>query len=95
MRIYNDKVHEVIAMAIDNLRDARFWQAQAEEARAMNGHNYYGIDYALSKADKLKSNAYYLYNISKQMRKAQGQRKVKLFNLAQEVDWEAWEIVND
>lgn len=95
MRYYTDKVHEVVKLSIDNLRASRFWEAQAEEARAMNEHNYYGIDYALNKADKLKSIAYRLYDISKQMRTAQGQRKVKLFNRAQEADWEAWDIENN
>ena len=95
MRYYTDKVHEVVKLSIDNLRASRFWEAQAEEARAINAHNYYGIDYALNKANKLKSIAYRLYDISKQMRTAQVQRKVKLFNLAQEVDWEAYAIEND
>ena len=95
MRYYNNKVHEVIKMSLDNLRSARFWKAQAEEARAINSHNYYGVDYALTKADKLEAIAYELYHISKQMRTARGQRKVKLFNRAQEVDWEVYAIEND
>ena len=95
MRYYDNKVHEVVKMSLDNLRASRFWEEQADEARAMNEHNHYGIDYALNKADKLKSIAYVLYDISKQMRTAQGQRKVKLFNQAQEVDWEAYSIEND
>lgn len=86
MRYYNNKVHEVIKMSLDNLRASRFWEAQAEEACKTDSNNHYGIDYALTKADKLKAIAYELYRISKQMRNTSGQRKVKLFNRAQGVD---------
>ena len=91
---YNDGLHTVVSYAIRNLRASRFWARQAEEAQEVNAHNYYGIDYAKSKADELKSIAYALYSISKKMRSADEQRKIKLFNRAEELDWEAWKIVN-
>lgn len=94
MRYYDNKVHEVIKMSLDNLRASRFWTAQAEEAQEVNAHNYYGIDYARSKADELKAISIALYKISNQMRSADEQRKIKLFNRAEELDWEAWKIGN-
>lgn len=94
MRYYDNKVHEVIKMSLDNLRASRFWGAQAEEAQEVNAHNYYGIDYAKSKADELKAIAYALYVISKKMRIADGQRKIKLLNCAEELDWRASQIDN-
>ena len=94
MRYYNNKIHEVVKMSLDNLRASRFWARQAEEAQEVNAHNYYGIDYAKSKEDGLKAIAYALYVISKKMRIADGQRKIKLFNRAEELDWEAWKIAN-
>ena len=94
MRFYTDKVHEVIKMSLDNLRASRFWGAQAEEAQEVNAHNYYGIDYARSKSDELKAIAFALYKISEQMRNANEQRKIKLFNRAEELDWGACQIDN-
>ena len=94
MRYYNNKVHEVIKLSLDNLRASRFWGAQAEEAQEVNAHNYYGIDYARSKADELKAIAYALYVISKKMRNADEQRKIRLFNRAEELDWGASQIDN-
>lgn len=94
MRYYNNKVHEVVKMSLDNLKASRFWKAQAEEAQEVNAQNYYGIDYARSKSAELKAIAFALYNISKQMRNANGQRKIRLFNRAEELDWEACQIDN-
>ena len=94
MRFYNSKIHEVVKMSLDNLRASRFWGAQAEEAQEVNDKNYYGIDYARSKSAELKSIAFALYKISKQMRNANGQRKIRLFNRAEELDWEACQIDN-
>ena len=91
---YNDELHTVISYAIRNLRASRFWAKQAEEAQEVDAHNYYGIDYAKSKADELKSIAYALYSISKKMRNTNKQHKISLFNRAEELDWEAWKIDN-
>ena len=91
---YNDELHTVISYAIRNLRASRFWARQAEEAQEVNAHNYYGIDYAKSKADELRAIAYALYAISKKMRSTDKQHKISLFHRAEELDWEAWKMDN-
>ena len=94
MMYYKSELHTVVGYAIRNLRASRFWEKQAEEAQEVDAHNYYGIDYARSKSAELKDIAFALYNISKQMRNTNKQRKIRLFNRAEELDWEAWEIDN-
>lgn len=64
MRLYTNKVHEVVSMAINNLRSARMWEAEALGAEELNNHNYYGIDYAMRKSDELWDIAKKQYIIS-------------------------------
>lgn len=94
MSYYNVELHTVISYAVRNLRASRFWEVQADKAQEVNAQNYYGIDYARSKSAELKAIACALYNISKQMRSADEQRKIRLFNRAEELDWEACQIDN-
>lgn len=92
MRLYNNKVHEVVSMAINNLRSARMWEAEALGAEELNNHNYFGIDYAMSKSDKLWDIAKEQYLISKAMRKARPERVEALYRRAEALDMEAWKI---
>lgn len=94
MRDYKNKVHEVISMAINNLRSARIWEAEALGAEELNNHNYYGIDYAMRKSDELWDIARKQYLISVSMRNARPARVKTLYKRAEELDMEAIEIEN-
>lgn len=92
MRLYNNKLHTVISISLDCLRGARFWQAEADTARELNPQNYYGIDYAESKAQDLQAMAVACYKISKAMRTARPERVDTLYERAFEISWEADEV---
>lgn len=94
MRCYNDKVHEVIKMSLDNLRASRFWRAQAMEAYEADYNNHYGISYASSKAEAFKAVAYNQYRISNLMRNASNTCIKRLYKQALIVEEEAWRIDN-
>lgn len=94
MRLYTNKVHEVVSMAINNLRSARMWEAEALGAEELNNHNYYGIDYAMRKSDELWDIAKRQYLISEAMRKASPERVEALHRRAEKLDMEALKIEN-
>lgn len=94
MRLYTNKVHEVVSMAINNLRSARMWEAEALGAEELNNHNYYGIDYAMRKSDELWDIAKRQYIISGDMRKASPERVEALYRRAEALDMEALKIEN-
>ena len=94
MRIYNDKVHEVVKLALDNLRASRSWEAEAMEAYQTNHNNYYGISYASGKAEAFKNIAYSQYKLSQLMRNTSNTRIKRLYKQALILEEEAWEVVN-
>ena len=94
MRFYNDKVHEVIKLSLDNLRAFRTWEAEAMEAYEIDCNNHYGISYASSKAKAFKDVAYNQFRISQLMRNASNPRVKKLYKQALILEEEAWKIAN-
>ena len=94
MRFYENKVHEVIKLSLDNLRASRFWEAEAIEAYEINCNNHYGISYASSKAEAFKGIAYNQFRVSQLMRNASNTRIKKLYKQALVLEEEAWKIAN-
>ena len=94
MRFYENKVHEVIKLSLDNLRASRFWEAEAMEAYEIDYNNHYGISYASSKAEAFKEVAYSQFRISQLMRNASNTRIKKLYKQALILEEEAWRIDN-
>lgn len=94
MKFYNDKIHEVIKLSLDNLRASRSWEAEAMEAYEADSNNHYGISYASSKAEAFKDIAYSQYRLSQLMRNASNTRIKRLYKKALILEEEAWEVVN-
>lgn len=94
MGFYNDKIHKVIKLSIDNLRAPRFWEAQAMEAYEADYNNHYGISYASSKAKDFKDVAYNQFRVSQLMRSASNTRLKKLYKQALILEEEASRIDN-
>lgn len=95
MRFYNDKIHEVIKLSLDNLRASHMWEAEAMEAYEIDYNNHYGISYASSKATAFKGVAYNQYRLSCLMRNASNTRIKKLYKQALILEEEAWKIANN
>lgn len=95
MRYYNNKIHEVIKLALDNLRASRTWEAEALEAYELDYSNHYGISYASSKAEAFKDVAYNQYRLANLMRNASNTRIKKLYQQALILEEEAWKIANN
>lgn len=95
MITYTDKVHVVVSMALNLLRDSRAWGAMEHEAYKMNPYNYYGISYAGSKCERFKFGAIDMYNLSKKMRKADKKYLDKLYRRALKLNEEAKEIARN
>lgn len=95
MIIFTDKVHAVVSMSLNLLRDSRAWGAMEHEAYVTNPHNYYGISYAGSKCERFKFVAIDMYNLSKKMRKADKIYLDKLYRRALKLNEEAKEIAHD
>lgn len=91
--MYNNKIHTVVHWAIENLRSARNWEAEALGAEESNRYNYYGISYAMSKSEDLWHIAKMQYLISKKMRKYP-ERVDSLYRRALRLDEEADKIEN-
>ena len=94
MRFYENKVHEVTKLSLDNLRASRFWDAEAMEAYEIDCNNHYGISYASSKAEAFKGVAYNQYRLVNLMRNASNTRIKKLYKQALILEEEAWKIDN-
>lgn len=92
---YENKVHEVIKMSLDNLRASRFWEAEAMEAYEIDYNNHYGISYASSKAEAFKEVAYNQYRLTQLMRNASNTCLKKLYEQALILEEEAWKIANN
>ena len=95
MRTYTNKVHAVVSMALNLLRDSRAWRKMEHEAYLINPYNYYGIDYAGSKCELFRYSALEMYHISKKMRKADKIYFNKLYRRALRLNEEAKEIAHD
>ena len=95
MITYANKIHVVVSMALNLLRDSRAWGAMEQEAYEMNPYNYYGISYAGSKCERFKFVAIDMYNLSKKMRKADKIYLDKLYRRALRLNEEAKEIAHD
>ncbi len=95
MITYTDKVHVVVSLALNLLRDSRAWGAMEHEAYEMNPYNYMGIDYAGAKCELFKFSAIEMYNLSKKMRKADKKYLDKLYKRALQLNEEAKEIARN
>ena len=95
MIFYENKVHEVIKLSLDNLRASRFWEAEAMEAYEIDCNNHYGISYASSRAEAFKDIAYNQFRVSQLMRNASNTRLKRLYKQALVLEEEAWKIANN
>lgn len=95
MITYTNKVHAVVSMALNLLRDSRAWGTMEHEAYEMNPYNYYGISYAGSKCEFFRYSALEMYHISKKMRKADKIYFNKLYRRALRLNEEAKDIARN